>query len=44
MKDPPTSECRTANRCEDGRKLLRDDIRLDGERKHQGLLEEKHRC
>ena len=44
VEDPPTSECPTADRSDDVRDSVRDDIGLDGERKYQRLREGAPRC
>ena len=41
MEDPPASERAATNRRDDDRESVRDDIRMDGERKHQRVHEGK---
>ena len=44
MEDPQTSECVAADRRDNERDLLRHDIGLDVERKHQQLREDPSAC
>jgi len=44
MEIPPTSERPTTDRCNNVRGPVRNDIRLDGEWKHQRLRRETSRC
>ena len=44
MEDSPAPECSATNRSDDVRSSVRDDIGLDGERKHQRFRESAPGC